>query len=374
MVEQTREMNATHALGAWGLPLQAGVCERCDWTYIFASGEAPDHCPQCFQAPLEILDPAAHPLPGLHAPELSLAFTITGEAIAQSIIAFAGRIPFAPLDLQLENLAGRLQKIYLPMWLVDVQVETTWQAEVGHDYEVVSHQERFSDHQGWATREVNETRVRWEPRLGNLNRRYDNLPAPALEENRQLSEQMGDFQVENPLPYDSALLKDAVVRLPDRPPGDAWGAAVPGLQAAAAEEVRRAAGADHVRQFRWDLGDPDRTWTMMLLPVYSTYYQDDEGRPQPILLHGQSGRISGPRRASMQRARRTAGWILAAAGVLLLISLVLSGAGILLPALLPIGAAGLFLTVLVGLGASVPVLRAWAFNRAQQKGTGGSGP
>ncbi len=373
MVERSLEMNTTYP-EAWGLDLQAGLCQRCDWTFVFRSGSAPEHCPQCFEAPLEILDPATHALPLMYAPELALPFDLSGDRIAQGILAFGRRIPFAPHDLRPENLVGRLQKVYLPMWLVDVQAETTWEAELGHDYEVVSHQERFSEHQGWATQEVQETRVRWEPRLGTLKRRYDNLPAPALEEGWRLSERLGEFQIQSPMPYDSALLDETVVRLPDRPPDDAWSAAVPGLQAAASEEVRQAAGADHIRQFRWGLSEPLRNWTLMLLPVYSTFYRDDEGQAQPILLHGQSGRISGPRRASMQRARRAAGWILAAAGLLLLASLGVSAAGLFLPPMLPIGAAGLFLTVLVGLLAAIPLLRAWAFNRSQRKGSGGAAP
>jgi len=50
------------------------------------------------------------------------------------------------------------------------------------NYEVVSHQERFSQNQGgWNSQEVTETRVRWELRRGRLDRVYSNNPIAALE-------------------------------------------------------------------------------------------------------------------------------------------------------------------------------------------------
>ena len=44
----------------------------------------------------------------------------------------------------------------------------------------------------------------------------------------------------------------------------------------------------------------------MLLPVYAASYLDDQGQPQSIFIHGQTGQIAGTRRSSMQRAVRVA--------------------------------------------------------------------
>ena len=71
----------------------------------------------------------------------------------------------------------------VPVWLVDGEVQAEWRAEAGYHYQVVSHQDRYEDRRGgWSSREVKETRTRWEPRLGRLKRAYQNLRAPALEE------------------------------------------------------------------------------------------------------------------------------------------------------------------------------------------------
>jgi hypothetical protein len=103
----------------------------------------------------------------------------------------------------------------------------------------------------------------------------------------------------------------------------------------------------------------------LLLPVYTTYYQDDENKPQPILVHGQSGKISGLRRASLKRAQRSALTLLVCAAVLFLISLAVATASIFFPPVLAIGVLGIVAALLVGLGALIPVATVWWFNRSQ---------
>jgi hypothetical protein len=156
------------------------------------------------------------------------------------------------------------------------------------------------------------------------------------------------------------------VRLPDRPPKDAWSDAQLALFNAAAEECRKAARADHLRQFSWPPEFSSQRWTQLLLPVYTAYYLDDDRQPQGLLIHGQSGKISGARRASMQRARRSALIILGVAVLIFILGLILAGASLLVPPLLVPGILGLALALLVGMGAIIPPVRAGWFNRSQK--------
>ena len=191
------------------------------------------------------------------------------------------------------------------MWLIDSDIEATWQAEAGFNYDAVSHRDQFDDgRQGWVSHQVTETRVRWEPRIGRLRRRYDNVIAPALEEHSALQRQLGGYQLEAAQAYQPQAVQDAFLRLPNRSPADAWPEAVPNFQTAATEECRQACQGDYFREFRWSPDFVDQNWTQLLLPVYTTYYLDDDLTPQPVLIHGQSGQLNGRRQASMQRARR----------------------------------------------------------------------
>jgi hypothetical protein len=274
------------------------------------------------------------------------------------------RQPFASPDLNPQALAKRLKRIYLPQWLVDVGARGSWQFEAGFDYQVVSHQERYSDAGGgWQTREVKETRVRWEPRTGTLDRSFHNLAAPALETHARLRGQVGDFDISAAQPYTAQAANDSFIRLPDRAQQDAWPDVVPVLQAAAANECQAASSADHYRDFRWQPDYYSRSWTLLLRPIYTTYYLDDQDRPKPVLINGQSGQMSGTRVASMKRARRTTLLILAVAVLIFVVGIVFALLGLAAPPLIPVGGLAILMAVRLGWGGVAPLFLAWNYNK-----------
>jgi hypothetical protein len=161
---------------------------------------------------------------------------------------------------------------------------------------------------------------------------------------------LGRYNLETTQPYDPQAVSQVMVQLPNRSTADAWPDAIPAFQTIAAEECRRATKADHIREFRWSADYPDQNWTLLLLPLYTTYYLDDDRNPQPVLIHGQTGQLSGPRRASMKRAQRAALIIVAVAA----------------PPLLLAAGVGMILAMIIGMLAIAPMVIAWQFNRSQK--------
>jgi len=350
----------------WKMELQAVVCEHCDWSYLAPKDNPPQRCPNCFQAALKFLDTQLDQLPNLRPPELLLTYTLSPAALDQAVQGFAKGIPFAPKDLNPTSLRKRLTRLYLPMWLVDTEVKATWKAEAGFDYQIVSHRDQYHENQGgWSSQEVKEWRVRWEPRLGKLDRTYNNVEAPALEDHEGMISIVGEYDRSKAQAYQPEALEKAFVRLPDRASEDAWTDAKPVFQASAAEECRQAAAANHIRQFSWQPEFSNQNWTLLMLPMYSTFYLDDEKKPQIVYLNGQSGQISGSRRASMQRAMRTSGTVLLVAILLFALSLLVSTASLFLPLLLAFGVIGLVIALLAGAGSILPITTVWWFNRGK---------
>jgi hypothetical protein len=193
------------------------------------------------------------------------------------------------------------------------------------------------------------------------------MPAPALEEDATLRRRLGDWDEAALEPYGPSQVAQAVVSLPNRTPEDAWPAVVPTLRQRAAAECQRAASADHLRQFRWQLESVKRNWTLLLAPLYATTYADDEGHARVLLVHGQTGQIDGEQRGSMKRARRRALIIGIMAAALLAVSLAVAAAGLVFPPLTVVGGIGGLVALLTGAGALVPIARVWQFNRRQER-------
>ena len=352
----------------WAAHLEAARCEACDWRYLLPQNSLPRQCPHCRQATLISFDVFEDEMPPLHPPELVIPFQLTQESVAQAVNAFAKGIPFSPPDLKAANLQARLQRVYLPMWLLDSAAQAIWQAEAGFDYQVISHQARYKQSRGgWVSEQTTETRIRWEPHLGRLNRVYHNIPLPALETHPALEQRLGAYTLDDAEPYTPEAIAESLLRLPDISPHNAWPQALPALQKAAAEECRRAAKADHIRQFQWRADYKDQNWTHLLLPVYATYYLDDRNTPQPVLIHGQSGRLAGTRRASMKQAQRLGLLIGGAAVIFFLIAVFAAAASYFEESLFVFGILGLALAFITGLLALTPVVIAWQFNQRQNE-------
>lgn len=354
---------------SWGREFVAAVCEDCDWNFLVMPDFQTMNCPYCYQSSLKSIPEGEMELPNIQAPELVVPFHVKPESMGDGIKRFTTKIPFAPKDLTSQNLLSRLCRMYLPMWLVDTEVQAKWWAEVGFDYKVVSHQAHYDDrHGGWSSREVEEERIRWEPRLGRLERNYHNISTPALEEDLVIKQEMGVYKLEKAVEYQVQEIENSFVCLPNRDTKDAWVEASPAIQAAAAEECRQAACADHIRQFSWKPQYSNNNWTLMLLPLYTTYYLDAEKVAQPVFIHGQTGQIRGVRRASMKHGQRMSFIILVIAVFIFLMSIILAVASVALPILLVIGVLGFAIALLTAAGAVLPIALVWHFNRRQKSG------
>jgi len=210
--------------------------------------------------------------------------------------------------------------------------------------------------------------VRWEPRVGRLNRRYENLPAPALDDHRRLMGRLGEYNLGRRSVYAADAVSDAVVRIPTLEPEAAWPGAQTAFVRAAQAECQEAAAADHVRDFTVDAQYSGLNWTLLLLPAYVTWYEEG-GRVWPVLVNGQIGHVSGARWASARKAKVASFVIGAVALLLILLGGLLSVAGLLFPPLIAVGGVILLVGVLPALAAPIPVIAAWAYNRGSEQET-----
>ncbi|MGF1505011.1 MAG: hypothetical protein ACFB51_07760 [Anaerolineae bacterium] len=340
------------------------VCEVCGSILLLPNGAGDRTCPNCFRDALDPVTQGEQVVQG--TPEGIVPFAIGPDEALRRLDTFTQAIPFRPKEIEEGALRQRLRQTYLPVWLVDADLETIWKAEVGYHYQVVSHKEDYISG-AWRTREVKETRTRWEPRVGRMQTRIDNVPAPALDGFMQLMRQLDGFDLKRMQPFAPEHLNGAAIRLAARTTQDAWGDAEPRVQEAASGEVQRAATADEIRDFAWAQPQFQHNWTQVLVPVYTTYYLDDDDEKQVLFVNGVTGNVNGDRRDSMRRAQPRAlifgGIGLAAGAISIVLALVLL---LVFPPAALVGLAGLAVAVGFGVAAISPVVRVMQFNNRTQ--------
>jgi hypothetical protein len=346
----------------WGIPLQPAGCRKCGQAHLVDASRLGQVCPNCANGKLEAQPARLRAEP----PELLVPYRKTQAEFRLVLENFTRPVWLAVDDFTIEKLLQRAMPIYWPMWLVDSNVFGAWQAEVGFDYQVKSSQESYIGN-GWQTREVIETRQRWEPRAGQIARHYDNIHVPALTDHARLVGLVGEYQLNQAVPYDTAKLRKSILRIPDLLPESAWPQAQANLDRAAAAECQKAAAVKYIRNFSVKADYQEQHWTQLLLPMLVSYYTDDDGKAHPVFINGQSGVVGGVRLASQRKGWKWAGITAGIAAQVLMISLLLLAAGAVIPPLLAVGGVGAFIAIVLVFAAIVPAVWPWWWNRKTEK-------
>lgn len=329
--------------------LEASACDRCGTGWLVP--QPGGTCPSCASGrlgPVETGAPAS--------PELVVPHAADAGVLRRQLDAFASGVPFRCPELEGSLLASRARPVFWPQWLADVDASGVFEVEAGFDYQVESSQEVLAGGT-WRTQAVAETRTRWEPRVGRVRRRYDNLAVPALGAQETLERRVGPVPLEGYRAFSPDLLAGAAVQVPDRTPEEQWPAAVTLLRAQVGADCARACAADHSRDLRLEVAAERASWTWLLLPGYSTWYADDEGRRHVVLVNGVTGQPGGARLASPAKGRTSLLACGAVAALLLGLALLLALLGLALPVLL-------LLALLSGaLGLGFGLLGLWCWRR-----------
>ncbi len=346
----------------WQSSLQPAGCPQCRQAFLVAPDRLGKICPSCAKGKLEVQPALLRPEP----PELIRLPQHPPQQLIGNVEAWLKPVWLKPAELDAGKLISSAQLVYWPTWLVDCNAQGSWQAEVGFDYQVKSSQESYQG-DGWQSRDVIETRVRWEPRLGELERRYENISAGAMRDQVSLQNYLGGYPPGEAIHFEPAQIENAILRVPDLTPDSAWPAAQSAIQKTASLECQKAAGGQHIRNFTLQAEYHSLTWTQLLQPYYVTFYPDEEGNRQLVYLNPHSGKVSGMLRASQRKGWLWTG-IAFAAGVILVILAILCFA---LAAVMP-PAALLGLPLLlggIGLGvfSPVPVIWAWQWNQRHKE-------
>ncbi len=344
----------------WGSPLKPAGCPQCKQVFLVAERQIGLTCPNCAGAPLAAQPAVLRPEP----PELLIPFQKTSNALQPVFQNFVKAVWLRPDDFNEQALLQRCIPLFAPVWLVDANLAGSWEVEVGYDYQVKSSRDAYQGGR-WVSQEVVENRVRYEPRAGTLERRYDNAAVAALSGHTHLIDHIGDYNYKQAKRFERAQLGEALLQLPDLSPESAWPAARDRLDRRAVDDCVKASGAKHLRDSAVQFSYTRLNWTQMLLPLYTSYYRDDNGQTHTILVNGQTGQIGGVRMASQRKGWRMAAISAGISVLLFLLSMLFFALGSAANRLSGIAA---FL-VLAALGAVLfavfPAVWPWQWNRRQ---------
>jgi len=274
---------APRSLG-WGAERKSVRCTKCGATTTFDPGVSASRCAFCATpAVVEAPSETDHVRPaGL------LPFSVDRASAAQRFRSWISGLWFRPNDLKEKASVTAMQGVYVPFWTFDALTHNRWTAEAGHRYTV-----QVSTLVNGRSVMRSETRIRWEPAAGFLEKVFDDVPVPASKGLPPgLARGIEPFPTGGLVPYDPQYLsgflaEEYAVDLPQ---------AVEAARERMTREIHAACGAqvpgDTFRNLSVSTAWSGLTCKNALLPVWISAYEYG-GRPFRFLVNGVTGKVDG---------------------------------------------------------------------------------
>jgi DNA-directed RNA polymerase subunit RPC12/RpoP len=182
--------------------------------------------------------------------------------------------------------------VYVPFWTFDCQVHSEWTADAGHYYWVSeSYWTMVNGRRVRQTRQVRK--VRWVPAGGRRADAFDDLLINAsVGTPRKLLAKLGAFNTQGLVPYRPEYLAGWHA---EEYQVDLEQASKEALALVEVRQRERCAGdvpGDTQRNLRVQNTISELHWKHVLLPIWSFAYQY-QGKPYAVLVHGETGSVSG---------------------------------------------------------------------------------
>ncbi len=281
--EFTLDTVARSELG-WGEKRQELHCVSCGAELSIPFGALTNTCAYCGSNEVNVTtsldeDPR---------PRFLIPFQVTPDQSKELVREWLGKGWLHPDDLATGTIINRLSGVYLPFWTFDTQVDTHWQAQVGHEKT-----ERYYDinEKRWKTR----TKIEWRWEEGQVPLTIDDFLVSGITPERisqRILYRIYPYQMSGLMTYEPDFLAGWQAQAYEATLTDAWKTGKVEIREKARKACYQDIGSPHVRSFSMSADFKNESWRYILLPVYLAAYRSGEETFQ-VLVNGQTGEVAG---------------------------------------------------------------------------------
>jgi len=258
-------------LGKQGSTVEDGTrrvqCNNCHAVLVRSSNTMAQRCDFCGSPELLDYKDVGSPI----APESLLPAGISQEVAYHALKDFLAARWFAPGDLKRRNMIDRINKVYLPYWTFDSNVECPWSADSGRYYYVDVPD--GTDDQGRPVMR-REQRVEWTPVNGHVSTWFDDILISASGGlDSELLKKIEPFPTKELVPYDTSYVSGWQVEHYKVPLLQAAQAGFGAMEAMVREMCAREIPGDTYRGLSISPTYSNRTFKHILAPIWLLAYQ-----------------------------------------------------------------------------------------------------
>ena len=273
---------AAEKLGVTEKTSQIMECKGCGAKVEIAADCTATECPYC-GSKYVLADKQVESI----VPDGVVTFKIDKHKAGEVFAKWIKKKWLAPGDLKNLYERDKLQGVYLPYWTFDADTVCEYHAEGGKHRKV-----KEKDSNG---NEVEKTVTDWYPVSGRVKEEFDDVLVKASKNLKpSLLEAIEPYNTKELVSYEptylsgygaecyTVSLEDAHKEARDKMENE--------LRSMSRKDVLRK--YDEVRNLSVDIDYDDETYKHIMIPVYATAY-NYKGNTYPVLINGQTGKISG---------------------------------------------------------------------------------
>lgn len=273
---------AAEKLGVTEKTSQIMECKGCGAKVEIAADCTATECPYC-GSKYVLADKQVESI----VPDGVVTFKIDKHKAGEVFAKWIKKKWLAPGDLKNLYERDKLQGVYLPYWTFDADTVCEYYAEGGKHRKV-----KEKDSNG---NEVEKTVTDWYPVSGRVKEEFDDVLVKASKNLKpSLLEAIEPYNTKELVSYEptylsgygaecyTVSLEDAHKEARDKMENE--------LRSMSRKDVLRK--YDEVRNLSVDIDYDDETYKHIMIPVYATAY-NYKGNTYPVLINGQTGKISG---------------------------------------------------------------------------------
>lgn len=261
------------AAHGWGGVRDEVECQNCYARISLDEGQLTTKCPFCASQKV-VHHKAEH---DALRPLSVIPFIKTVEDVKPGVSQWLGNSWMLPNDLRTAAVLKNFTGIYLPFWIVDMDVSGKWKAEFG-------------------TRRNDRTVWKW--RSGKFNEAVRNFIVTGTKHvTPGLLESISNYDLKVLQGYDPSYLVGWQAQAYEHTLEQAWRDAREEVRFGLQDDIRRQAKRSNsgmMRKFSFNMNYADEGWRYVLLPVYLSAFTFREKTYQ-VVVNGQTGSISGSR-------------------------------------------------------------------------------
>ncbi len=271
----------------WGPSIRAIHCKSCGAHTHLSDKDVSTTCPFCGSQHVE----QEGQTEGIR-PHAVIPFKLARKDAYDRFEKWIKKRFFAKKAVKSVRDEERLKGVYIPYWHFNVDSSSHYHCQIGYNYTVTVTRHVMENGKSVA-KQVQETRVRWESKVGLIDVDFADLLSNASEQfNSAKINALEPFDFREAKPYDSGFLSGFVAERYSVSLNEGFERLKPTIHSEIVDAIRRKHHGDHIRGAQLNTQYNKVDFQHVLLPIWLSSYLFN-GKTYQFGINGQTGEVQG---------------------------------------------------------------------------------